>query len=170
MSNKNKQPEKMTEDEFVDPSNLSALEEALLPARGEFPMSLPSGKKIMIPFQVMGFAGGMEASRGERFKENEVNDPDKQRRIYMKKINSGLLDGWRIVDDMSRKLPSAAELLSQRKIPVSIIQTKDWNTLNEAMFPGAVDQSESITDRANAIRDKSMPIVSGTGNSEPGSD
>jgi hypothetical protein len=169
MSKKTEQP-KIREDEFVDPSNMAALEEALQPARGEFPLSLPSGKKIIIPFQIMGFAGGMEASRGERFKENEVNDPDKTRRIYTKKINSGLLEGWHIVDDLSRKIGSPAQLLSQRKIPISIIRTEDWNALNESIFPGAISTPESIQDRANAIRDQSVPIVSSPGDSEPGSD
>lgn len=170
MSKKTEQP-KIREDEFVDPSNLAALEEALQPARGEFPLSLPSGKKILIPFQIMGFAGGMEASRGERFKENEVNDPDKTRRIYMKKINMGLLEGWHIVDDVGRKLPMcSADLLRQKKIPVSIIRTEDWNALNESIFPGSISTPESIQDRANAIRDQSMPILPGPGDSEPGSD
>ena len=164
------QQPKNIEDEFVDPSNLAALEEALQPARGEFPLTLPSGKKIRIPFRVGGFATGMEASRGERFKENEVNDPDKTRRIYMKKINSCLLEGWHIVDDLSRKLSDPAMLLSQKKIPVSIIRTADWNTLNEAMFPGAVSTPESIQDRANAIRDQSVPVVPGSRDSEQSGD
>jgi hypothetical protein len=166
---KTEQP-KIVEDEFVDPSNLAALEEALQPARGEFPLVLPSGQKIRIPFQVGGFAVGMEASRGERFKENEVNDPDKTRRIYIKKMNMCLLEGWHLVDDIGRKLGSPAQLLSQRKIPASLIQTDDWNALNEACFPGAISTPEIIRDRANAIRDQSLPIVSGPGDAEPGGD
>lgn len=169
MDTTEKQP-KIVEDEFVDPSNLAALEEALQPARGEFPLVLPSGKKIKIPFQVGGFAVGMEASRGERFKENEVNDPDKARRIYIKKINMCLLGGWHLVDDISRKLGSHAQLFVQRKIPASLIQTEDWNALNEACFPGAVSTPEIIRDRANAIRNQSLPFVSCSGDSEQGSD
>jgi len=165
---KTEQP-KIVEDEYVDPANLVALEEALQPARGEFPLALPSGKKIRIPFQVGGFAVGMEASRGERFRENEVNDPDKTRRIYIKKMNMCLLEGWHIVDDVGRKLGSPAQLIAQRKIPASLIQTEDWNALNESCFPGSISTPEIIRDRANAIRDKSVPLVPGPGDSEPGS-
>lgn len=169
MSEISEQP-KNVEDEFVDPSNLAALEEALKPQRGEFPLSLPSGKKILIPYQVMGFAGGMEASRGERFKEDEVNDPDKTRRIYAKRINMGLLEGWHIVDDLKRKLSSPTQLLSERKIPISIIRSEDWTTLNEVIFPGAVDKPEFVKDRANAIRDQSLSIVSEPRDAEQSSD
>jgi hypothetical protein len=155
------------EEDYIDPSNLAALEEALQPARVEFPLTLPNGKKILIPLQVGGFALGMEASRGERFKDNEVNDPDKTRRIFMKKMNSCLLDGWRIVDDVTRTLSSAAQLLAQRKVPVSIIRNSDWNLMNETAFPGVISSTpESIQDRANAIRNESVPIVSSTGDTE----
>lgn len=157
-------------EEYIDSANLAALEEATKPQHVEFPLTLPNGKKILIPMQVGGFALGMEASRGERFKDNEVNDPDKTRRIFIKKMNSCLLDGWRIVDDVARKLGSAAQLLAQRKIPVSIIRNRDWNDMNETAFPGVISSTaESVQDRANAIRDQSLPVVSGPGNSEPGS-
>lgn len=159
------------EEEYIDPSNLAALEEATKPQRVEFPLTLPNGKKILIPMQVGGFALGMEASRGERFKDNEVNDPDKTRRIFIKKMNACLLDGWHIVDDVSRKLGSAAQLLAQRKIPVSIIRNSDWNIMNETAFPGVISSTaEHVQDRANAIRDQSLPVVSGPGDAEPGSD
>lgn len=158
------------EEEYIDPSNLAALEEATKPQRVEFPLTLPSGAKILVPLQVGGMALGMEASRGERFKDNEVNDPDKTRRIFIKKMNFCLLDGWHIVDDVTRKLGSTAQLLAQRKIPVSIIRNRDWNDMNETAFPGVISSTaESVQDRANAIRDQSLPVVSGPGNSEPGS-
>ena len=162
MSNENNSQEI----EFVDPTNIDALEEALKPARGEYPLTLPSGAKILIPYMQGGFALGMEASRGERFKDNEVNDPDKTRRIYMKRINSCLLDGWHIVDDMGRKLGSPAQLLAQHKIPVSLIRSADWTTLNEVIFPGAVDTAEIVKDRANAIRDRYVQGVPVSGDSE----
>ena len=162
MSNENSS----REIEFVDPTNIEALEEACKPARGEFPLTLPSGEPILIPFQVGGFALGMEASRGERFKDNEVNDPDKTRRIYMKRINSCLLDGWHIVDDMSRKLGSPAQLLRQHKIPVSLIRSADWSALNEVIFPGAVDTAEIVKDRAASIRDRYVQGVSVSGDAE----
>ena len=158
-------------EEYIDPANLAALEEATRPARVEYPLTLPSGAKILVPLQVGGMALGMEASRGERFKDNEVNDPDKTRRIFIKKMNFCLLDGWHIVDDVARKLGSTAQLLAQKKIPVSIIRNDDWNGLNETAFPGTISATaEAIRDRANAIRDQSLPIVSGPGNSEPSSD
>ena len=159
------------DEEYVDPSNLASLEEATKPQRVEFPLTLPNGKKILIPLQVGGFALGMEASRGERFKDNEVNDPDKTRRIFIKKMNACFLEGWHIVDDVARKLGSAAQLLAQKKIPVSIIRNDDWNGLNETAFPGVISSTpEAIRDRANAIRNESLSVVSGTGNSEPGGD
>ena len=147
------------EEEYIDPSNLAALEEATKPQRVEFPLTLPNGKKILIPLQVGGFALGMEASRGERFKDNEVNDPDKSRRIFIKKMNFCLLDGWHIVDDVGRKLGGPAQLLAQRKIPVSIIRNRDWNDMNETAFPGVISSTaESVQDRANAIRNEAKEL------------
>ena len=158
-------------EEYIDPANLAALEEATRPARVEYPLTLPSGAKILVPLQVGGMALGMEASRGERFKENENSDPDKTRRIFIKKMNFCLLDGWHLVDDVSRKLGSAAQLLAQKKIPVSIIRNDDWNGLNETAFPGVISSTpEAIRDRANAIRNESLPVVPSSGNSEQGSD
>ena len=158
-------------EEYIDPANLAALEEATRPARVEYPLTLPSGAKILIPMQVGGRALGMEASRGERFKDNEVNDPDKTRRIFIKKMNFCFMDGWHIVDDVARKLGSTAQLLAQKKIPVSIIRNDDWNGLNETAFPGVISATpEAIRDRANAIRNESLSIISGPGNSEPSGD
>ena len=158
-------------EEYIDPANIAALEEATKPSRVEYPLTLPSGAKILIPIQVGGMALGMEASRGERFKDNEVNDPDKTRRIFIKKMNFCLLDGWRMVDDVARKLGTTAQLLAGKRIPVSIIRNDDWNGLNETAFPGVISATpEAIRDRADAIRDQSLSVVSGTGSAEPGSD
>jgi hypothetical protein len=158
----------ITEDEFVDLANIDALDDAMKSVVGKFPLTLPNGKKIQIPYRVMGFAYGLEASRGEKFKENEANDPEKTKRIYLKKMNMGLLGGWHIVDDIKRKLDKPSALLSKRQIPVSIITPRDWNLMNELMFPGALDQPETIQNRADAIRDESGPQVSETRDSDPG--
>jgi hypothetical protein len=155
------------EDEFVDLDNIAALDEAMKPAVGVFLLTLPNGKKIKIPYKVMGFAYGLEASRGEKFKENEANDPEKTKRIYLKKMNMGLLGGWHIVDDIKRKLESPAELLRKRQIPVSIITPRDWNLMNELMFPGALDQPETIQQRADAIRNEFGSEVSSSGIANP---
>jgi len=160
--------EAQNEDEFIDSSNLEALDEAMKPVTGQFPLTLPNGKKIKIPYKVMGFAYGLEASKGERFKENEVNDPDKTRRIYIKKMNMGLLDGWHVVDDIKRKLGSPAELLRSRQIPASIITPRDWNLMNELMFPGALDQPETIQDRAGSIRSDTVQSLSDARHTDPG--
>ncbi|HOV82033.1 MAG TPA: hypothetical protein PLQ01_05060 [Methanothrix sp.] len=153
-------PSTVIEDEFVDLENIEALDEAMKPVTGEFPLTLPNGKKLKIPYKVMGFAYGLEASAGERFKENEVNDPKKTKRIYMRKINMGLLDGWKVVDDIERpallKGTTRSGLLAKKMIPISIITPRDWNLLNETLFPGALDQPETIQDRARAIRDNSV--------------
>jgi hypothetical protein len=158
----------MNEDEFVDLGNLEALDEAMKPVVGTFPLTLPNGKKIKIPYKVMGFAYGLEASAGERFKENEVNDPEKTKRIYLKKINMGLLEGYHVVDNIKRKLESPAVLLSKRQIPISIITPRDWNLMNELMFPGALDQPETIQDRAMSIRGDTVQSISDSGNTNPG--
>jgi hypothetical protein len=153
-----------SEDEFIDASNLEALDEAMKPVVGSFPLTLPNGKKIKIPYKVMGFAYGLEASAGERFKENEVNDPEKTKRIYMKKVNMGLLEGWHVVDDIKRrellKNDTKAGLLAKKVIPISIITPRDWNLMNELLFPGALDQPNDIQDRAVAIRDDTVQSIS----------
>lgn len=146
----------VVEDEYIDPSNLDALDAAMQPARGVFPLTLPNGKKIRIPYKVLGFAYGLEASKGERFKENEPNDPKKTKRVYIRKINMALLDGWHVVDDIERKLEKPSVLLIKKMIPVSIITPRDWNLLNELCFPGALDQAETIQDRARAISGDAM--------------
>jgi len=163
----------MNEDEFVDPLNLEALDEAMKPVIGNFPLTLPNGKKIKIPYKVMGFAYGLEASAGERFKENEVNDPTKTKRIYMKKINMGLLEGWHVVDDIQRrellKNNTKAGLLAKKMIPLSIITPRDWNLLNELLFPGALDQPENIQSAASEIRDSTVLEISDARNTDPSS-
>ena len=159
------------EDEFVDLENLDALDQAMKPVVGVFPLTLPNSKKLKIPYKVMGFAYGLEASRGEKFKENEANDPEKTKRIYLKKMNMGLLGGWHIVDDIKRKMDKPSILLSKRQIPVSIITPRDWNLMNELMFPGALDQPETIQERARSISsdatdNQSLQDLSGSGVTE----
>lgn len=158
------------DEEYIDPSNLASLEEATKPQRVEFPLTLPNGKKILIPMQVGGMALGLEASRGERIKEGDTENPDKIRRTFIRRTNTILLEGWHIVDDIARRLGPAAQLLAQKKIPISIITHNDWNLISETAFPGLIGATaETIRDRANAIRDQSLHVVSGPGNSEPGS-
>jgi hypothetical protein len=164
----------MNDDEFVDINSLEALDEAMRPVTGMFPLTLPNGRQIKVPYKVMGFAYGLEASRGEKFKENEANDPEKTKRIYLKKINMGLLEGWRVVDDIKRSLGSSAELISKRQIPVSIITPRDWNLMNELMFPGALDQPDTIQERARQINadardDDALSEVPDTRYSDPSS-
>jgi hypothetical protein len=163
----------MNEDEDVDPSNLEALDDAMQSVVGTFPLTLPNGKKIKIPYKVMGFAYGLEASAGERFKENEVNDPEKTKRIYMKKVNMGLLEGWHVVDDIKRREllrnDTKAGLLAKKIIPISIITPRDWNLMNELMFPGALDQPENIQSAANEIRDSAVLEISDARDTHPSS-
>ena len=171
MDEESSEVQNQDEDEFVDLANLDALDQAMKPVVGVFPLTLPNGKKIKIPYKVMGFAYGLEASRGEKFKENEANDPEKTKRIYLKKMNMGLLGGWHIVDDIKRKLEKSSVLLSKRQIPVSIITPRDWNLMNELMFPGALDQPETIQERARSISsdaadNQSLQDLSGSGITE----
>jgi hypothetical protein len=162
----------IADEEFISIENVEALDEAMKPVVGSFPLTLPNGKKIKIPYKVMGFAYGLEASAGERFKENEVNDPEKTKRIYMKKVNMGLLEGWHVVDDIKRrellKNDTKAGLLAKKIIPLSIITPRDWNLMNELMFPGALDQPETIQDRAGTIRSDTVQSISDSGNANPG--
>ena len=157
----------VVEDEFIDPDNLEALDAAMQPVTGVFPLTLPNGKKLKIPYKVLGFAYGLEASRGEKFKENEANDPDKHRRIWMKKTNMGLI-GWHVVDDIKRKLESPAVLISKRQIPISLFSPREWNLINELIFPGSLDVPETLQNRADALRDDALYEVSATGFADSG--
>jgi len=162
--------EAQNEDEFIDQNNLDALREALKPVIKTFPLHV--GHKILkLRIMEMDFAHGLEASAGERFKENEVNDPAKTRRIFAKKVNMGLMDGWHIVNDVDRKEllknTTKEELLARKQICLSIFSPRDWNLLNEMMFPGALDQPETVQNRANELSDAAMYEVSDARNTDP---
>ncbi len=153
---------------FVDPENIEALNAALRPAKNFYPLTLPSGAKIRIPFHVASHAYSMEAGRGERrVKETDKIDPDRERRFFIKRMNRALEDGWQIVDDLDSKThPSPAESFRQKQIPVSLIQPSDWNTWQEVAFPGFLDELETVRNRADAIRRCASKSVSGPGESE----
>lgn len=165
-------PENKDEDLFIDPEDIAALNEALRPVTGKYPLSLPNGKKIQIPFHVVGHAYSLESSRGEkRLKENEKFDPDRDRRIFIKRINRALDEGWKVVDDLSNKQTKPlVEYFRAKEIPVSIINSQDWNTLTECAFPGMFDDGEAVRDRAASINGRLVQGVSCSGDSEPGPD
>jgi len=140
-------------DLYVDPENIEALAEALKPAKKTYPLTLPSGAKLAIPIYESGMAMSMEAGRGEaRLTQQDKIDPDRERRFFIKRINRALADGWEVVDDLKMKNNSnVLELLKQKKIAVSLINPADWNTIQEVAFPGFLDESETVRNRARSI-------------------
>ena len=62
-----------------------------------------------------------------------------------------------------------AGLLAKKVIPLSIITPRDWNLMNELMFPGALDQPMDIQNAASCLRDDAVLEVSDAGNANPSS-
>jgi hypothetical protein len=149
----------MNDEEFVNFDNVDALNASLQPRRLRLPISLPDGRQFEVPIQVMTMAYGMEASDREHYKDGEANDTTKARRVYVRKMNMGLQDGWTLVNDKDynlvqkgeTKIESQTRLLRAHKIPLTLLSMRDYNRLQEAMFPGSMDNSQDIRDSLVAI-------------------
>ena len=156
------------EELFVDTENMTALLAAIKPKEGFYPLTLPGKGKMRIPYHVAGHAFSLEASRGEsRLKENEKIDPARDRRIWIRRMNRALSDGWQIIDDLDStgvsKLSAeeTAKSIQEKRLPVSLINSGDWNTMLEVCFPGFLDEVATIQNRALAISRGVMQNVSG---------
>ncbi len=143
-----------TEELFVDPTNIEALTKALKPKRGIYSLTMPSGEALAVPYHETGHVYNLESTRGEhKVKESDKIDPTRERRIWIRRINKALEDGWRVVDDLLEgPKKSLAEYLLNKEIPVSIINSEDWATMVEVCFPGIYDDTSTIQDRAKSIR------------------
>jgi hypothetical protein len=166
----------MNEDEYINLDNIEALNEALKPKRTFYPITLHNGQKLKIPVLVLGMAHGMEASDGEHYKKDEPNNSKKVRRVWIRKMNSGILEGWKIVNDKDFNLVQKGEtrtdshvrLLRDKKIPITIFSMIDYNGLTETMFPGSMDDPQDVRDRLDAIHNGSGESVSNPGPSDDG--
>jgi hypothetical protein len=132
----------------------SAVVEAVSRAKGLkrylFPMGFIDGSEAVVPFHVCGHALSMEGARGERYLDTEKEnvDPDRQRRIWIRRINFGLMEGWKIVDDLAGEEHDP----DKKKIGVSMITSGDFATLEAAIFPGSESNDPaSVKRRVDAV-------------------
>jgi hypothetical protein len=115
-----------------------------------FPFNFIDGTNALVPFHKCGHTLSMEGARGERYldTEKESVDPDRQRRIWIRRINLGLMDGWKIVDDQNGEVHDTAA----KRIGVSQIDSGDFATLEAAIFPGSESNDPlSIKKRVDAV-------------------
>lgn len=132
----------------------AALNIAQGPTQLLYPFKLIDGSELDVPFRKLGHVMSMEGTRGEKYldTEKELVDPDRQRRIWIKRMNLGLLDGWKIVDDLMKAPTPPLHAPWDKKIAVSLISSGDWVTLEAAIFPGSESNDpSSISKRVNAI-------------------
>jgi hypothetical protein len=134
--------------------NPDVIVEAVSRAKGlkryEFPFIFIDGSELTVPFHKCGHALSMEGARGERYldTEKEAVDPDRQRRIWIRRINFGLMDGWKIVDDLAGEEHDP----EKKRIGVSMITSGDFITLEVAIFPGSESNDPvSIKKRVDAV-------------------
>jgi hypothetical protein len=166
----------MNEDNELNLDNVEALNAALQPKRTSYPITLQNGQKLRVPIQVLGMAHGMEASDGEHYKLGEPSNSKKGRRVWVRKANMGLLDGWSIANDKDfnliqkgeTRIESQVRLLQAKKIPITILSMRDYNGLSEAMFPGSMDDPQDIRDRVDAIDSEVGERVSNPGATDDG--
>ena len=137
---------------------VTALNEAQRPATFIFPFRLVDGSELgselNVPFRKLGHVWSMEGTRGEKYldTDKELVDPDRQRRIWIKRMNLGLMDGWKIVDDMMKAPNPPVHDPDNKKVAVSLISSGDWATLEAAIFPGTeANDPASIAKRVASI-------------------
>ena len=133
---------------------VSALNTAQNPSQILYPFKLIDGSELSVPFRKLGHVMSMEGTRGEKYldTEKETVDPDRQRRIWITRMNLGLLNGWKIVDDLMKAPTPPVHDPDNKKLAVSLISTGDWGTLEAAIFPGSESNDPtSIAKRVNAI-------------------
>ena len=133
---------------------VSALNIAQGPTQLLYPFKLIDGGELSVPFRKLGHVMSMEGTRGEKYldTEKELVDPDRQRRIWIKRMNLGLLDGWKIVDDLMKAPTPPVHSPYDKKLGVSLISSGDWVTLEAAIFPGSESNDpSSISKRVAAI-------------------
>ena len=133
---------------------VAALNEAQMPRIMFFPFRFIDGTELNVPFRKLGHVMSMEGTRGEKYldTDKELVDPDRQRRIWIKRMNLGLMDGWKIVDDMMKAPTPPVHDPDNKKVAVSLISTGDWVTLEAAIFPGSESNDPaSVAKRVAAI-------------------
>ena len=133
---------------------VNALNVAQGPTQLLYPFKLIDGSELSVPFRRLGHVMSMEGTRGEKYldTEKELVDPDRQRRIWIKRMNLGLLDGWKIVDDLMKAPTPPTHDPDNKRVAVSLISTGDWVTLEAAIFPGSEsNDSSSVSKRVAAI-------------------
>jgi hypothetical protein len=118
--------------------------------RHTYPFVFVDGSEATVPFHKCGHALSMEGARGEKYLDTEKEnvDPDRQRRIWIRRINLGLMEGWKVVDDMAGEEHDP----EKKKIGVSMITSGDFVTLEAAIFPGSESNDPvSVKKRVDAI-------------------
>ncbi|VVB62781.1 Uncharacterised protein [uncultured archaeon] len=144
-------------DEVVTALNIAQNPAQLMyPFKFVLPENCPSNwsEDLQVPFRRLGHVMSMEGTRGEKYldTEKELVDPDRQRRIWIKRMNLGLLDGWKIVDDLIKAPMPPVHDPDNKRLAVSLISTGDWVTLEAAIFPGSESNDpSSVSKRVNAI-------------------
>jgi hypothetical protein len=136
-----------------DQKIMRAVTKASRPSRGVYHMVLLSGDEIDVPFHLCSHAVALQAQKGEKFidtDEDEI-DPDRNIRLWIKKVNAGLEDGWRIINDLMTAPNPPKGDLAAKKIPVSEVTTEDWAMLETLLFPGSELNRKTMRERANTI-------------------
>jgi hypothetical protein len=142
-----------------DISDIEA-QEALIainrPTQFKYPLLLKDNTFVELPCHPCGHAEGLQAQKGEQYIDTGKDkiDPGRSIRMWVRRINMGLDGGWKIVNDLMAAPEPPKGDIANKEIPVSLIMTDDWVTLEAMIFPGSELDRESIKARINAIRRK----------------
>jgi hypothetical protein len=134
------------------PKIIEALKKTASSSEGTYHMVLLDGAELDLPVHKCSHAIALQAQRGEKFidtSEDEI-DPDRNIRIWVKKVNAGVGGGWQFVNDLMKAPNPPKGDLDNKKIPVSQVTTLDWATLEAILYPGSELDRKSIRERASA--------------------
>jgi hypothetical protein len=139
--------------EISEASKVDALVKAIRPNRGIYDLVLLDGTQIALPWHACSHAFGLQAQKGEKYVDTDEDtiDPDRTIRIWVRKVNMGLMDGWKFVNDLMNAPNPPQGDIGSKEIPVSQVSTEDWAVLESLLFPGNELNRKSIRDRIAAI-------------------
>jgi hypothetical protein len=133
---------------------MSALSHATGPKEGIYKMTLLDGTEIALPVRECGHVHVFQAQRGEKYANQTADDEidvDRNVRVWIKKMNPGLMGGWEIVNDLSAAPNAAQGGIANKKIPISQIRTKDWAGLEAVLYDGSELDQKSLQERRAAV-------------------
>lgn len=143
-------------EEIFNESDNSKIENALKkvsrPYRGVYHAILLDGTELDIPFHLCSHAVALQAQRGEKYVDTEDDniDVDRNIRLWIRKVNAGLEDGWRIVNDLMNAPNPPKGDIANKEIPFSQITTEDYAMLETILFPGSELTKKKLRERAAA--------------------